>query len=323
MKTILLIALLIVLGGIWQLDQTVNKPGPLSSATELVIPKGTGLAAAANLLEQAGIIRYPLLFRGMARFNGLDKKLKAGEYRFEAESSLKQVMDKIVRGEVYYRKLTLPEGLTSREMLEIIAAEPMLDGEISLYPEDGELLPETYSFLRGEKRDSLIRRAQLAMQKLKDAVWEQREAGLPLKTSEEMMVLASIIEKETAVAEERELVSAVFINRLKKGMRLQTDPTVIYALTEGKSDLGRPLLRKDLEVDSPYNTYKYFGLPPKPICNPGRAAVEAAAHPEFSDYLYFVADGTGGHNFASSLDQHNENVSFWKKKRKNHFTNEK
>jgi len=250
-----------------------------------------------------------------ARVQGVDKKLKAGEYQFEAGLSLQKVLQKIAKGEIFYHKLTLPEGLTTVEMLDIVKNEPALSGSISVSPKEGELLPETYSFLLGDTKDSIVLRAKEAMLKVKDEKWSARAAGLPLETAEEMMVLASIIEKETSVASERGLVSSVFVNRLKKGMRLQTDPTVIYSLTLGQRELERPLTRNDLSVDSPYNTYRYYGLPPFPICNPGKEAIEAAANPELSDYLYFVANGKGGHNFAVTLEEHNHNVQRYRRER--------
>ena len=198
----------------------------------------------------------------------------------------------------------------------MIASNPNFSGEITEEVAEGEMLPETYSFEYGSSRNALIRQAKTAMKKVKEETWNGRAANKQIKTPEDMLILASIIEKETSIPEERGLVSSVFINRLKKGMRLQTDPTVIYALTEGEFELKRALTRKDLTIDSPYNTYRYYGLPPKPICNPGKAAIEAAAHPENSNYLYFVADGKGGHSFATSLKEHNKNVSQWKKSRK-------
>ena len=222
----------------------------------------------------------------------------------------------MARGEIFYRRITLAEGLTTREMINLLNAEPMLSGEVTLAVKEGELLPETYTYVRGDTRNSIVMQAAKAMQKVKREAWEKREPGLPLKNADEMMVLASIIEKETAVPAERGLVASVFVNRLKKGMRLQTDPTVIYALTRGESELERPLYKKDLSIDSPYNTYKNYGLPPTPICNPGRASIEAAVNPELSNYLYFVASGNGGHNFAASLNEHNRNVKDWRRQRK-------
>lgn len=258
------------------------------------------------------MISHPLLFRLAARVSGLDKDLKAGEYVFLPGISMREVLAIISRGEVHYRRLTLPEGLTTARMLELIRAEPNLAGEITIAAEEGELLPETYSYVKGDSRDSIVRRARLAMEKTLEEAWRQNRRKV-LKNRRQLLTLASIIEKETGVPEERADVAAVFINRLETGMKLQTDPTVIYALTKGKKDLGRPLYRKDLSVESPYNTYKYYGLPPGPICNPGREAIFAAVHPSDADYLYFVASGTGGHRFARSLKEHNRNVSLYKK----------
>ena len=226
------------------------------------------------------------------------------------------VLTKLANGDVIYRKITLPEGLTSTQMLQIIDSEESLSGDITVEAKDGELLPETYSFMYGDTKDSIITQAKEAMNKALESAWNNRSNNLPIKSIDDLLTLASIIEKETAVSEERGLVASVFVNRLKKGMRLQTDPTVIYALTLGKNELGRSLKKKDLQVDSPYNTYKYYGLPPSPICNPGRLSLEAAANPEKSSYLYFVANGKGGHNFSKSLKEHNDNVQSWLKERK-------
>lgn len=317
MKKLFLLGCLLVLAVIAFVKKAVYEPGPLVEETVVLINRGAGSVSVAETLLQAGVIKHPFLFRLAARLQGLDKHLKAGEYQFFPHISMADVLKQMAKGEVLYRKLTLPEGLTTAQMLEIIANNEFLSGEISLIPQEGSLLPETYSFFRGDSRDSVIIQAQEAMQKSLDDAWLERDETVPVKNPQELLILASIIEKETGVPEERGLVASVFANRLRKGMRLQTDPTVIYALTEGKKDLGRLLTRKDLEVDSPYNTYKYYGLPPKPICNPGKASLEAAANPEVSSYLYFVADGTGGHRFANSLNEHNQNVSHWKKYQRN------
>lgn len=317
MKKLLLIGFVLALLAAAQLKRMVYEPGGLSDETVVMVNRGAGSGAVAARLAEAEVIRYPWLFRIAARLQGLDKHLKAGEYRFLPGISMAQVLSQMTKGEVLYRRLTLPEGLTTAQMLEIINDNPYLNGEISLAPKEGTLLPETYSFLRGDSRDSIIRHAEDAMRKVLDETWKGRDKSVPVKNAGELLILASIIEKETGVSEERGLVASVFANRLRKGMRLQTDPTVIYALTGGKTELGRPLTRRDLELDNPYNTYRYYGLPPSPICNPGKASLHAAAHPELTDYLYFVASGNGGHNFAASLDQHNRNVGNWKRRRKN------
>ncbi len=317
MKKLFLFGLLCALLVAVYVKKAVYESGPLVKDTVVLINRGAGSGSVAETLAQAGVIRHSFLFKLAARLQGLDKHLKAGEYQFASHVSMADVLAQMAKGEVLYRKLTLPEGLTTAQMLEIIQSNELLSGEITLEPKEGSLLPETYSFFRGDGRDSVIIQAQEAMQKALSEAWGKRDETVPVKNPQELLVLASIIEKETGVPEERGLVASVFANRLRKGMRLQTDPTVIYALTEGKKDLGRLLTRKDLEIDSPYNTYKYYGLPPKPICNPGKASLEAAANPEVSSYLYFVADGTGGHRFANSLNEHNQNVSHWKKYQRN------
>ena len=309
----LIIIFLIVLSVLayMQIKGWIAASGPLLNVTNVVVPKGASLKTVAEELSRAGVIDKPWLFRIMARINGLAKHLKAGEYQFMPGISLQAAMDKIARGEVFFRRITIPEGLTSGQIMYLIANYPDLEGEIDLDVKEGELLPETYSFELGASRNSIIIQARAAMQKALEEVWASRDSSLPLKDVNELLTLASIIEKETGVPEERPLVASVFLNRLKKGMRLQTDPTVIYAITEGETSFGRSLKRADLKIDSPYNTYLNYGLPPGPICNPGREALMAAARPQQSDYLYFVADGKGGHRFARSLNEHNRNVKAW------------
>ena len=302
--------------GFGVLRHWIYEPTHLEKSVSVIIPRGLGTFAAANLLVDAGVIDKPWLFKLSARLLGQDRQLKAGEYVFSGDVSLYDAMEKIGNGDVFYRQITLAEGLTSKQMLQTLADELLLSGEMTLEAPEGSLLPETYSFVRNDTRNSIVARAQKSMNEALDAAWNNRQDDLPLKNKQELLILASIIEKETAIDSERRLVASVFVNRLRKGMKLQTDPTVIYALTNGQKDLKRPLTRKDLSIDSPFNTYKYYGLPPEPICNPGKASLEAAAHPESSDYLYFVADGAGGHNFAVSLKEHNNNVRQWKKNRK-------
>ena len=207
------------------------------------------------------------------------------------------------------RSLTIPEGKALVEIKKIVDENPYLSGEITLNLKEGEILPETYHFTRGEPRNSILEKARQAMKKELAAAFAGRDEKLPIKNEQELLTLASIVEKETGVTSERAKVASVFVNRLNLGMKLQTDPTVIYAVTNGEMNLGRPLYKKDLAYDSPYNTYVYEGLPPAPICSPGREALQAAAHPATTKYLYFVADGiTGGHRFAKSLKEHNDNV---------------
>ena len=310
-KIIAIILVVLSVYAYWQVKEWIAQSGPLLSVVNVVVPKGASLNTVAARLEEAQVIDKAWLFKIMARVNGLDKHLKAGEYQFEPGVSLKQAMDKISKGEVFLRKITIPEGLTSGQIMYLIATYPGLEGEVDIDVKEGELLPETYSFELGASRNSIILQAKAAMQKTLEEVWAARDGDLPIKNISDLLTMASIIEKETGIVDERPLVASVFLNRLRKGMRLQTDPTVIYAITEGETSFGRSLKKKDLKIDSPYNTYLNYGLPPGPICNPGREAIMAAAHPAESDYLYFVADGKGGHRFAKSLSEHNRNVKTW------------
>lgn len=315
-KIILLFLVLLAVPVFMQIRGWVVSDGPLLNVTNVVIPRGASLKKVAAELQKNGVIDKPWLFMAWARFNGLSQYLKAGEYQFMPKVSMMAAMDKIARGEVFFRRITIPEGLTSGQIMYLVANYPDLSGEIDIGVKEGELLPETYSFELGASRNSIILQAKAAMGRALEEAWAARSSELPLTNIGELLVMASIIEKETGVPEERPLVASVFLNRLKKGMRLQTDPTVIYALTEGETSFGRSLKKADLGIDSPYNTYKNYGLPPGPICNPGREALMAAAQPEQSDYLYFVADGKGGHNFAKTLAEHNRNVRNWIKSRK-------
>lgn len=315
MKKLLLAALILGMGAlaaIYYAWQSVTEQGPLPETAEVVINPGATSRMAAARLAEAGVIDKPWLFRLAARFYGLDKHLKAGEYRFYAGIPLVNVIRQMAAGEVFFRRLTLPEGLTTAQMLEIIRNETNLSGELTATAAEGELLPETYSFTKGESRNMIVMQAKKAMAKVLDDAWTQLQNPV-IRNKNELLVLASIIEKETGVAEERADIAAVFANRLRKGMKLQTDPTVIYALTGGAQELGRPLYKKDLEIDSPYNTYQNYGLPPAPICNPGKDAIWAAANPSAAEYLFFVASGNGGHRFAKNLAEHNSNVQLYRK----------
>jgi UPF0755 protein len=292
----------------------MRAPGPLSQPVNVVIPKGTRSLATTKILGDAGVIAYPYWFYAAELAGGGVRKFKAGEYAFEPGISPAQAAAKLINGDVVVHQVTIPEGWNVREVLAALAVENVLIGDITEEVKEGSLLPETYQFTYGDTRDGIIRRMKQSMDKALDAAWLGREEGLPFATKEEALILASIVEKETGVPEERTRVAAVFINRLRKGMRLQTDPTVIYGIElEKNAPMERALTYADLERPTAYNTYVIDRLPPTPICNPGRDSIEAVMHPAKTDELYFVATGTGGHNFSSTLDEHNRNVAQYRR----------
>ena len=284
--------------------------GPLASSATLVIPKGAGVAAIAERLEQAGVIDNALIFRLGARIDGTGRRLRAGEYAFPARSSMRDAAALIASGRTVKRRLTVAEGLTTSAVLALVAAAAGLEGTVPApAPAEGTLLPETYFYSWGDSRAAMVGRMKRAMAETVAELWKERAPGLAIDSAREAVILASVIEKETGKADERARVAAVFHNRLRRGMRLQSDPTVIYALTRGATVADRPLTREDLTVPSPYNTYLNAGLPPTAIANPGRASIEAAVRPAAADALYLVADGTGGHAVARTLAEHNRNVA--------------
>jgi UPF0755 protein len=238
-----------------------------------------------------------------------NSKLKHGEYRFAKNASMHDVLETIVSGKTVQHITTVPEGLTSEQVVARLMENDVLTGNIGEIPREGSLLPESYKFVRGTTREDVIKRMQEAQQRAVAEIWERRMQGLPIQTPEQLVILASIIEKETGKPEERTRVAAVFVNRLKQRMRLQSDPTIIYGLVGGEGTLGRPISRADIAQPTPYNTYVIDGLPPGPIANPGRASLEAAASPARTRELFFVADGTGGHAFSTTYDQHLKNVA--------------
>jgi UPF0755 protein len=298
------------------------KPGPLAGDQVLIIPRGSGVDAIARLLQSSGVIEDEVIFRLGARTLGREKPLLAGEYEFPKGSSAREAMEILQSGKTVVRRLTIPEGLTSQEILDRLAKTEGLFGAITIHPADGELLPETYHFSYGDQRNEMVRRMQTAMRDTLADLWKRRPQDSSYETVKSLVTMASIVEKETARPDERPRVAGVFVNRLKNGMRLQSDPTVVYALTAGKTSFERALTRADLETVSPYNTYLNGGLPPGPIANPGRASLEAALKPAESGDLYFVADGTGGHAFARTLAEHNQNVARWRALMKNKAANE-
>jgi UPF0755 protein len=293
--------------------RTFTEPGPLGAEKVVIVAKGSGIRSVARQLESAGIVSNRTLFVLGARYLGLGRRFRAGEFAFAPGMSMREVANHLVSGEMVVRRLTVPEGLLSANVVKIVEAADGLSGDVSATPPDGRLLPETYFYSYGDDRRAVIGRMEAAMQKALDEVWRDRSPDIAIRTPEEALVLASIIERETGIDAERARISAVFHNRLRRGMRLQSDPTVAYAVTSGRQLLDRPLTSADLKVDSPYNTYENGGLPPGPVANPGRAALEAAVKPLSTNEYYFVADGTGGHAFARTLNEHNRNVARWRR----------
>src|SRR6476659_2377 len=292
-----------------------DRPGPLTASTVVVIPKGEGVSGIAERLEHDEVITDRGLFMtSIIYFTYLRGKgaLKAGEYEFRKNASMRQVLDTLVEGRSIDHKIALAEGLTSQQIVERIQANPDLEGTITGIPAEGTLLPDTYRFQIGDSRQDIIERMQVGQKKFLARVWEERDPDVVVQTPEEAVILASIVEKETGRADERPRIASVFENRLKKKMRLQADPTIIYGLVGGQGALDHPIQQDELDRDTPYNTYKITGLPPTPIANPGRAAIEAVLKPAKTKDLYFVADGSGGHAFAPSLDEHNKNVQKWR-----------
>ncbi|MGE0746154.1 MAG: endolytic transglycosylase MltG [Rhodospirillales bacterium] len=285
------------------------RPGPLVAAATVVIPKGTSVGGVADRLAAAGIVADRWLFEAGVRATGAARRLQAGEYAFAPAMSMRDVAALLESGRTVKRRLTIAEGLASAQVLALVAEADGLAGDAPPDAAEGWLLPETYFYSYGDSRRDLVERMQRAAREALDALWAARAQDLAVGDKDEALVLASLIEKEAAEPAERRRVSAVFHNRLRAGMKLQSDPTVVYAITGGAKALDRDLTRDDLAVDSPYNTYRLAGLPPKPIANPGRDSIAAAVNPLKTDELYFVADGNGGHWFAKSLDEHNRNVA--------------
>jgi UPF0755 protein len=292
-------------------------PGPLAVSRVIAVPKGEGRIAIATRLEKEGAISNRWAFIANYLLRGAigpkPRELKAGDYEIKKNASMAEIMEMLTQGRGVLSKLTIPEGLTSLQIVEKLRAEDELVGGITDIPPEGTLLPDTYRFSKGMDRRELLDRMQGEMQRFLATAWERRQPSLPIATPEEAIIFASIVEKETGRADERGRVAAVFMNRLKKGMRLQSDPTVIYGLVGGQGTLGRSITRADLDQKTPHNTYQIGGLPPTPICNPGRSAIEATLNPPTTTDLYFVADGTGGHTFSDTLKEHNAAVTNWRK----------
>jgi UPF0755 protein len=290
--------------------QKIEAPGPLQEDKVVNIPARAGMTDIADALQREGVIdNNRWAFIGAVFALKARSDLKPGEYSFQKNASLRDVIGTIVEGKVVQHAVTIPEGLTSEQIVDRLTDNDIFAGSVKEIPREGTLLPETYKFPRGTTRDQVITRMQQAQKRVLAEIWERRSADLPIKTPEQLVTLASIVEKETGKADERSRVAAVFVNRLRQKIKLQSDPTIIYGLVGGKGTLGRPIKRSEIQQPSPYNTYVVDGLPPGPIANPGRASLEAAASPARTRDLFFVADGTGGHTFSDTYDQHQKNVA--------------
>ena len=287
-------------------------PGPLEKDTTVMIARNQGVVEIADTLQRAGVIDQPLIFKAGVQAYGVKDRLRYGEYAFPARVSMREALEIIVSGKSIELSVTIPEGLTSLQIVDRLRDNDMMSGEIREVPAEGALLPETYNFTRGAPREQILDRMKRLRDKAVDEVWRKRDPSVRIKTAEELVILASLIEKETGIDGERPQVAAVFANRLARGMRLQSDPTIVYGLVGGRGTLGRSLTRADIQSRTAYNTYVVQGLPAGPIANPGRESLEAAANPARTKDLYFVADGTGGHAFAPSLVEHNRNVARWR-----------
>lgn len=290
----------------------LHEPGPLAADKVVFIPQRTDLPDIVDKLEAEGVIDSPFTFKVVLTVERKRSKVKAGEYLFKEHASLRSVLDTLVSGKQILHGITIPEGLTSAQVVQRLRDNDVLVGDIREVPREGSLLPETYKVARGTSRYDVILKMQEDGRRAIEQIWARRSPDLPLRSPYEMVTLASIVEKETGKADERPRVAGVFINRLQKRMRLQSDPTIVYGLVAGQGTLGHSITRSELDRKTPYNTYQIDGLPPTPIDNPGRAALEAVANPSRTSDLYFVADGTGGHVFAQSVDEHNKNVLRWR-----------
>jgi UPF0755 protein len=308
---LLLVSVCGLFGAIWG-AQRLHQPGPLTADKILYIAPGTDFPDIIATLQSEDVIASPVLFNVAVTAGGHRSKIKAGEYLFKQQASMHDVIDILVNGRQVLHSVTIPEGLTSEQVVERLRNNDVLAGDIHEMPKEGSLLPETYKVPRGMARAELIRRMQQDQRKLIEQIWAHRASDLVLRSPYELVTLASIVEKETGKPDERPHVAGVFLNRLQKRMRLQSDPTIVYGIVGGKGTLGRPIQHAEVERPTPYNTYAIDGLPPGPIANPGRASLEAVANPSHTGDLYFVADGTGGHVFAVTLEQHAHNVQRWR-----------
>jgi len=308
--TILIVLMIGAGGGYYYGRQKLEAPGPLTEDKIVNIAARAGMTDISDILQREGVIdNNRWAFIGAVFALKARSELKPGEYSFAKNASLRDVIGTIVEGKVVQHAVTIPEGLTSEQIVARLTDNDIFAGSVREMPREGSLLPETYKFPRGTTRDQVIQRMQQTQKRVLAEIWDRRNPDVPIKSPEQLVVLASIVEKETGKADERSRVAAVFVNRLRQKIKLQSDPTIIYGLVSGKGTLGRPIKRSEIQQPSPYNTYVIDGLPPGPIANPGRASLEAAANPARTRDLFFVADGTGGHAFTETYDQHQKNVA--------------
>ena len=307
----LILVLMIGAGGAYIYGkQKIEAPGPLQEERIVNIPARAGMTDIADALQREGVIdNNRWAFIGAVLALKARSELKPGEYLFQKNASLRDIIGIIVEGKVVQHAVTIPEGLSSEQIVARLSDNDLFSGSVREMPREGTMLPETYKFPRGTTREQVIARMQQAHKRALAEIWERRTPDLPIKTPEQLVTLASIVEKETGKSDERSRVASVFINRLRQKIKLQSDPTIIYGLVGGRGTLGRPIKRSEIQQPSPYNTYVVDGLPPGPIANPGRASLEAAANPARTRDLFFVADGTGGHAFSDTYDQHQKNVA--------------
>ncbi len=310
--TIGLVLAVVIGGAAIVVTRQAAEPGPLAVDRAIIIPQGSGLPEIAEQLQREGVIQNSTIFRIAGYVSGAWANLRAGEYLFKANISPREALDVLTSGRPVLHSITIPEGLTSEQIVARLKENDLLTGEITQIPREGSLLPDTYRVERGTTRQRLLSLMAEKQREELNRIWARRVPDLPLRTPQELVTLASIVEKETGRADERPRVAGVFVNRLNRRMKLQSDPTIVYGLVGGKGTLGRGIMRSEITQPTPFNTYVIDGLPPGPIANPGRAAMEAVANPSRTRDLFFVADGTGGHAFAETLEQHNRNVARWR-----------
>ena len=291
-----------------------NLEGPLVEEINFEIDKNQSLTSISGKLKKYGVIRSKILFLSYIKLKGYEKKIRFGEYLLPRRINLENLLDLFSSGKQINYSITIPEGWSSWKVVKFLNSNKYLSGEVESLPVEGSLSPDTYFVAKGENRNKVLGRMQLRQEEVLRKIWNDRDSDLPLNSPRDLLILASIIEKETGISAERRIIASVLINRITKGMRLQVDPTVIYGITKGKGKLGSPLISRDLKTASDYNTYLLSGLPKGPICNPGKDSILAASKPEKTNFLYFVADGEGGHLFSENLSEHNKNVKRWKEK---------